>query len=201
MGPKNASKIHPKNVKPVEMEKLNNGMAILHCWIRAFEFILHLSYRLEFKSWRVSRDKDKISYREKKKNIQDLYHSTKGLLIDRPKQDGSGNTNDGNTARRFFDDIAFASEVTGVDFNLIKKLSILVRALNSGKKINTLVCEKISSDFYDIYSLKYSWFYLPPTIHKIICHGIQLINNFDLLILIHRRCRKIFLIRFLFVVR
>ena len=51
LGQKKASKIHPKNVYSVDMNKLNHIMSVLYCWIRALEFILHLSYRLEFKTW------------------------------------------------------------------------------------------------------------------------------------------------------
>lgn len=40
------------------------------------------------------------------------------LIIDQPKQ-GSGNTKDRNTSRKFFSDPEEASEITGVDINLI----------------------------------------------------------------------------------
>ena len=46
-----------------------------------------------------------------------------GLLVDIPKIGGSGSTNDGNTARRAFDNAKLFSEITGVDLELIERLS------------------------------------------------------------------------------
>lgn len=33
---------------------LKFGLSTLHCWIRFFECLLHLSYRLDFKKWQVT---------------------------------------------------------------------------------------------------------------------------------------------------
>jgi len=40
------------------------------------------------------------------------------LIVDQPKVE-SGNSNDGNTARRFFYNPELASSITGIDINLI----------------------------------------------------------------------------------
>ena len=47
-----------------------------------------------------------------KKRIQDKLHEEIGILVDAPTQ-GSGNTNNGNTARRFFENVNIFSRVTG----------------------------------------------------------------------------------------
>lgn len=44
--------------------------------------------------------------------IQDKLKQKLGFLVDAPKQ-GSGNTNDGNMARKFFDNLDIVSDVTG----------------------------------------------------------------------------------------
>ena len=51
----------------------------------------------------------------KKKEIQDKFKAKLGLDIDVVK-DGSGNTNDGNTARRFFENEFTTADKTGTFF-------------------------------------------------------------------------------------
>lgn len=50
--------------------------------------------------------------KERKIKIQNDLHKELGILVDVPTQ-GSGNTNDGNTARRFFNNFEVVSRITG----------------------------------------------------------------------------------------
>lgn len=59
-----------------------------------------------------------------------------GLLVDVPKTGGSGTTNDGNTACRFFKDPVTSSEITGIDIRLIKRFATILQTLSSGFEIN-----------------------------------------------------------------
>ena len=45
--------------------------------------------------------------------MQDEFRRETGLIIDKPRAGGAGNTTNGNTARRFFEDTATASRITG----------------------------------------------------------------------------------------
>lgn len=47
-----------------------------------------------------------------------------------------GNTNDGNTSRRFFSNPEVVAEITGVDFNLINRLKVILEVLTSGYKVD-----------------------------------------------------------------
>ncbi|GBN68605.1 hypothetical protein AVEN_118866-1 [Araneus ventricosus] len=80
------------------------------------ECVLHISYRLEIKTWQV-REAGKKYIR--KKEVQERFRPELGLLVDMPKQQ-SVNTNDGNTDRKFFRHPEKTAEITGVEFNLIK---------------------------------------------------------------------------------
>lgn len=62
-----------------------------------------------------SADKKAIVLAEKKR-IQDELHDYLGVTVDAPKP-GSGSTNDGNTARKFFNNIDIVSTVTGEKFS------------------------------------------------------------------------------------
>lgn len=66
---------------------------------RVLDYIIHISYRLPFKTWQV-RKENKIVYKEAKERTQSEFKRKTGLMIDEVKS-GFGNINDGNTASRF----------------------------------------------------------------------------------------------------
>lgn len=47
-----------------------------------------------------------------------------------------GNTNDGNTSRRFFDNPSLAAEITGINYDLIYRLKVILEVISSGYKTN-----------------------------------------------------------------
>lgn len=57
---------------------------------------------------------------ESKARIQNEFKERMGLRVDFVKQ-GSGTTNDGNTARRFFAEPEITASITMVDENIIKR--------------------------------------------------------------------------------
>lgn len=88
-------------MRDVDEKTYNFGISSLHAKIRCMEFLLHVSYNLEFKKWSVREPYMKKQQAETKKKIQEQFKKDMNLLVDVIKQ-GSGLTNDGNTARRFF---------------------------------------------------------------------------------------------------
>ena len=99
-----------------------------------------------------------------------------GLLVDIPKA-GFGNTNDGNTSRRFFAEPEKSSLITGVDVRLIKKCKIILEALSSGHKIDIKKFETFAEETAKLYVDLYEWHPMTPTMHKILKHGANVINN------------------------
>lgn len=99
-----------------------------------------------------------------------------GLLVDIPKA-GFGNTNDGNTSRRFFSDPQTTSRITGVDTNLIKKCNIILETLSSGHKIDTKKFENFAEQTAKLYVELYGWYPMTPTMHKILRHGATIIDH------------------------
>ncbi|KAK9674988.1 hypothetical protein QE152_g40730 [Popillia japonica] len=83
--------------KPVNANFLTFGLSPLHSWIRFFECLLHISYKLELKLWQVRGVENKTKVDKRKKFIQAKFKAELGLMVDMPKQQ-TGNTNDGNTA-------------------------------------------------------------------------------------------------------
>lgn len=59
------------------------GLSTLHCWIRFFECLLHIAYRLKLpeKKWRVTDEEDKKKVLKTKKDIQDAYKDQRGMYL------------------------------------------------------------------------------------------------------------------------
>jgi hypothetical protein len=162
----------------IDDNSLDLGISSLHMWIRGFEFILHLSYRLEFKTWQIRYPHHKILAKNRKKRIQQDFRRLLGLLVDIPKDGGSGTTNDGNTARKAFRNFDTFAEITGVDVKLILRLYVILCVINSNEKIDTNKFERYCMETYEFYVEKYKWFYMPVSMHKLLIHGAQVISNF-----------------------
>lgn len=69
---------------------LKYGLSALHAYIRCFECILHISYRLPIERWDIRGDEAKKLCAVKKKKVQTEFWQQLGLLVDFPKDSGSG---------------------------------------------------------------------------------------------------------------
>lgn len=58
-----------------------------------------------------------------------------GLVVDQPKQ-GGGNSNDGNTARKFFAELTKSADITGIEMEIIKRFANILSALLCGFEVN-----------------------------------------------------------------
>src|SRR5258705_5676044 len=96
-----------------------------------------------------------------------------GLLVDIPKPGRGGNSNDGNTARRFFSQPTTSAEIIGIDEELIKRFGTVLRALSSGYTINEAAFETFSIATARMFVDKYPWYYMPATVQKNILISIS----------------------------
>jgi hypothetical protein len=153
-------------------DNLQFGISSLHAWIRCMECCLKLSYKLDIKKWQTRKcDKDN------KKNVQQGFKERLGLIIDEPKQ-GYGSSNDGNTARRFFSNYSISAEITGVDEELIRRIYIILQAMSCGFQIDVQKFQKYTEETARKFVELYPWFYMSPTVHKILIHGYKIIDSF-----------------------
>lgn len=151
------------------------GISPLHSWIRCFECLLHIAYKLDIKKWQARSAAEKSLVATKKKNIQEKFRSEMGLLIDMPKQ-SAGNTNDGNTARRFFRNTEKAAEITGINVDLIHHIHVLLEALSSDYEIDSEKFAAYAHETKDLYLRNYKWYYMPASLHKILHHSHEIIQ-------------------------
>lgn len=166
------------NLKKVETNKesLKFGLSILHGRIRFFEQLLHLAYKAPLKKWQARSTDEKQLVKETKERIQKSFREEMGLLVDIPKV-GFGNSNDGNTSRRFFNDPESSSRITGIDISLIKRFNTILEVLSSGFNIDHEKFDSFAQTTAKMYVELYRWHPMSPTVHKILMHGAEVIEQ------------------------
>ena len=187
-GTPSAASCYICGAKPSEMNNLNlvrnkciqegsveYGLSTLHAWIRFMECILHISYRLKFKKWSARRPEEKIIMEESKKRIQLMLKQNLGITVDVPRQ-GSGTSNDGNTARRFFRNWKTVAEITEVNEELIYKFFIILQVLSCGSSVDPSKFQSFSLETAKIFIREYGWYFMPSSVHKILIHGNDVLN-------------------------
>lgn len=173
--PKNMNDLETIKNLPCKENLYEYGLSTLHAWIRFFECILHIAYRIPIKKWQV-RSTDKEIVDEKKKEIQEKLRQEMSILVDIPLP-GSGTTNNGNTARKFFNRPELAAHITGVSFSLIHRFGVILRTLASGFEINTDAFHLYTYATATVFVGMYPWFYMPASVHKILMHGADIIRH------------------------
>lgn len=163
--------------RPINKTTLSFGLSTLHAQIRLMECVLHIAYRLNFKKWQARTEEEKTKLKAKKKFIIDKFRSETGMLLDTPKQ-GGGNTNDGNSARRFFKNTDISSRITGINKELIDRFSVILRTITCDYEIQNDKFEKYCNETAQLYVSLYGWYPMPATLHKILIHGPSIIKSF-----------------------
>lgn len=151
-------------------------MSSLHAWIRFFECCLHVGYKLDIKKFQARSSDDKESVQTRKENIQKGFRLRLGLIVDQPKP-AFGSSNDGNTARRFFENSTTSASITGVNEDLIKRFHVILQALSSGHEINPITFQDYAIQTARDFVHLYPWYYMPTSMHKILIHGKEIINS------------------------
>lgn len=173
----NFNKFDEMLTRQIDISTFNLGISVLHAWIRFFEYNLHLSYKLPIKSWQARGEQKKAIVAERKKQIQKSFQEKLGLLVDKPKP-GFGSTNDGNTARRFFEHYELSSEVTGIDQTVIYRQKVILQTLASSFHIKTDLFREYCLDTAKLLIETYPWYNMPTTVHKILFHSAEVIDSF-----------------------
>lgn len=156
---------------------LQYGISPLHSWIRLFECCLNISKRLDVKAWQMRTQLQKDSFAARKSLIQATLWEEFGLKVDKPKPGGSGTTNDGNTARRAFANPKLFAKCLGLNSQLVCNFQTILIALSSNIPIDPIKFEKLTTATGKIYIHYYYWFPMPATLHKILCHGSQIMSS------------------------
>lgn len=158
-------------------ESYQYGLFPLHAKIRTFECLLKISYRLGVKKWQIRKNSEEYKLvDQRKRTIQAEFRKKMGLLVNIVKV-GYGTTNDGNTARCFFDNPSESASITGLDETLIKYFSVLLQAISCGYEINPDAFNSYAYKTLERYLELYSWYCMPVTVHKLLVHGYNIIKH------------------------
>lgn len=90
---------------------------------------------------------------------------------------------DGNTARQCFKDYELTANITGIKVNIVKRFYVILQTISLGLPIDQGKFENYYTELAEECRKSYSWYYMPPTVHKDLIHGkcnfiIKLNNNF-----------------------
>ena len=156
--------------RPINDTALGLGAPVMHARVRFMECVVNIGVRQDIETWAVRGEFNQIVTKARLFMMQDEFVK-EGLYIDMVKSGGNGgSTNDGNTARRFFEDPARAARITGVDEELIRRFSVILDAINSGFELDLEKLEAYCRETRELYVKLYSWFYMPSAVHKILFH-------------------------------
>lgn len=183
----NICKVTPKDInnldkvlqRSCDVSAYKYGISILHAYLRCFEYLLHISYKIDIKQWQARGTALKDQVKEKKTKITDLFYEKMGLVVDQPKQ-GGGNTNDGNTARNFFENPEIVAEITDIDKDLIERFSNILKTISSGHYININTfrpyCMETAKKCIELYG----WYRMSASVHKLLIHSSDIIKSLPL---------------------
>ncbi|XP_037037553.1 uncharacterized protein LOC119075260 [Bradysia coprophila] len=194
--PNEMSDVDALSLKTVDETVYDFGLSPLHAKIRFMEFVLHLGYNMTFKNYYATVKNGYATEKSQNKaRIQKGFKEEMGLSVDFVRQ-GSGTSNDGNTARRFFANPDVTARITQVDEVIIKRfrnsnfllknnyelcfverLDVVLKTLACGRDINPEAFNVYSLDTYRMIVEKYNWYKMPWSVHRILMHGAATIKH------------------------
>ena len=153
------------------------SMPTLHSYIRSLEFLLELAYKQPFcdiKKSDLKKSQDAMT--RHKDFVKNEVRNKLGVTVDQVRP-GYGNTNTGNVAKKCFMNPHTFATCLGIDLELVQKMSNLLRMISSMQPQAPSKFAEEAEKFYALYKKKYAWKNLTPTIHKLIVHGAQIIEE------------------------
>ena len=177
VGPKYLNNLENIQQRSCNMNFAKFGLSTLHFWIRSLEYMLHVAYRFNPEDGCKLKTKEEVI--DRKKKLQIALRKDLQLPVDVVKQ-GAGTSNTGNLAREFFDKADHVSVITALDKNLLHRLHNILQALTCGEAINCLKFKEYCNETAKICIKLYPWYKIPPSVHKILIHGSDIIKTFQL---------------------
>ena len=163
------------------VSNLEYGMSSLHCWIRCFECLLHVSYRLtvNLKKGRIPPD-ERPRFEARKQEVRDALRQKMGLRVDEPRDGGSGSSNDGNTARRAFCSPGDFAACTGIQQQLIEDIHVILQAISCPYQVCGAAMSTFCQQTAERYVSLYGWYPMSTTMHRLLAHSAAVVQGFDL---------------------
>ena len=178
----------PKNMNNIEyaihlsetctVSNLQYGLSTLHAWIRCMECMLHISYKIDIQSWQA-RGEQKDIVQAQKRRVQGEIKEALGIIVDMPRQGGSGTTNDGNTARRFFSESELVAGILKLNPDLLHRLHVILCVVSGYREVNSERLKVYCLETAQLFITEYPWYYMPQAVHKLLIHSHQVVSLKD----------------------
>ena len=187
--------------KPITEQDLCQDLSPVHCRLRCWGFILNIIYRLNsgiFKWGGIGTrnerwtEEEKQIYKNQKKIFKAKVKGACDIQVDMPAQGmSSGSTDTGNNVKRLMEkenrtkiiDLCMSDRVTDDEkaglHNLMQKLSIILRVVNSGQKIETDAYSQFCIDTNLEIIRNFPWAELSMVAHITLAHTAERIVNND----------------------
>jgi hypothetical protein len=108
--------------------------------------------------------------------IQEKLKDRLGIRVDYVKS-GFGNSNDGNTSRRFFQNPSAIQEITKIDEELICKVGTILDTINCGADIDVTKFERFCQETALLFVRLYPWYPMTNSVHRVLIHGSRMISE------------------------
>ena len=151
--------------------------APLHFGERAFDHLFKLGCRQDIKKYRKDHmdDDEKMCLEfERLFMIDRLLHQL-GVLIDMPGSSG-GNTTNGNSIRRCWEEPWLLAEVFGLPIKLVKGIIVVWKCLRSPITPDVTRFKKYCMKLVRLYEHELHWAEMAPALHLILHHGWLLLQ-------------------------
>lgn len=144
----------------------------LRAWMEFLECLLHITYRLQFKKWQVTKHY-KDQYETRKAEIhQQMWEK---LKVDLKRAHGTGTT--GNACRKAFSNPKELSQILEIDEELIVMFRNILIAITCQQSMEPKLFKDFCTQAYQRYLELYSWFKMPAAVHKVLAHGAEILTN------------------------
>lgn len=181
----------------VEIERLDFGGQPLHSYLNCFKFMLGLGaslgaekehqklYKIEQKKGKKVQAKiDKKALKRKIKDKEDTkmreierrMFKELSLVVNKVKV-GFGSSNTGNVARKAFQNPKIFSKITGINMNLVEKFQLILFLFNTEEVVDCVSFKSLCRETSNLLTQLYPWKNWSPTVHKLLCHGPQIMER------------------------
>ena len=148
-----------------------------HCWIRVYETLLRISYRLPVRQWQLRKEEHRKAARQVKAEVQQRMLDAMGLYVDEQRPDGTDNSNDVPAAKTAFKRSEEFAAATGIDQQLIRRLYVVLKAVSCGLPLTSEALAAYCKETAELYVHLYPWYPMPPILHCLLLHSTNVLQQ------------------------
>jgi hypothetical protein len=158
----------------------------LHAILQVFRLLMNLAKRGNIhkfsKTGTNQREREDAQVKQREENIKTKIRERYGVVIDEPKSGGAGTSTTGGVVRKLFKDPEGLAEILNLDKDFVNRLTNILRILNQKHPVKEHEFEKYCEETYKMYCDLYNWYFMPPTLHKILKHSSAVMKTLPMTI-------------------